>query len=214
MIWTKPCIFSICISLKLLPWFTLCLLHQLKQFKADNSDVGFGSGTLALDQSIERTIANIKWVEENKENVLDWFTTEANAQWRSCFYFFITHLKMKTEVRSTWKCLYYIITCGTKSVYRTFAKPRFDKSWTRKNRYFKYYDKLNWYIRYLKGTYISYLWGFILSRIIILQCHKSLKFVSASTVSVFYIFNTRILQTFILFFFFLLWDVKLSRIYV
>uniref|UniRef100_A0A3Q3C4C8 Aminopeptidase n=1 Tax=Haplochromis burtoni TaxID=8153 RepID=A0A3Q3C4C8_HAPBU len=55
-------------------------LQQLKQFKADNSDVGFGSGTLALDQSIERTIANIKWVEENKENVLDWFTTEANAQ--------------------------------------------------------------------------------------------------------------------------------------
>uniref|UniRef100_A0A3Q4GV45 Aminopeptidase n=1 Tax=Neolamprologus brichardi TaxID=32507 RepID=A0A3Q4GV45_NEOBR len=55
-------------------------LQQLKQFKADNSDVGFGSGTLALDQSIERTIANIKWVEENKKNVLDWFTTEANAQ--------------------------------------------------------------------------------------------------------------------------------------
>ncbi|XP_019216757.1 aminopeptidase Ey [Oreochromis niloticus] len=55
-------------------------LQQLKEFKADNSDVGFGSATLALDQSIERTVANIKWVDENKKSVLDWFTTEANAQ--------------------------------------------------------------------------------------------------------------------------------------
>lgn len=54
-----------------------CLFWQLKQFKIDNADVGFGSGTMAVDQSIERTIANIKWVEENKNNVLDWFTYEA-----------------------------------------------------------------------------------------------------------------------------------------
>ncbi|KAK5868074.1 hypothetical protein PBY51_012519 [Eleginops maclovinus] len=52
-------------------------LQQLKQFKADNSEVGFGSGTLALDQSIERTISNIKWITENKQNVLSWFETEA-----------------------------------------------------------------------------------------------------------------------------------------
>nr|XP_020441353.1 aminopeptidase Ey-like [Monopterus albus] len=52
-------------------------LQQLKQFKADNADVGFGSGTLAVDQSIERTMANIKWVAENKQNVLDWFEAEA-----------------------------------------------------------------------------------------------------------------------------------------
>ncbi|XP_029010285.1 alanyl (membrane) aminopeptidase b, tandem duplicate 1 isoform X2 [Betta splendens] len=52
-------------------------LQQLKQFKIDNADVGFGSGTMALDQSIERTVANIKWVEQNKENVLDWFINEA-----------------------------------------------------------------------------------------------------------------------------------------
>ncbi|XP_029378452.1 aminopeptidase N-like [Echeneis naucrates] len=52
-------------------------LQQLKQFKADNSEVGFGSGTLAVDQSIERTIANIKWIEENKNNVLAWFDKEA-----------------------------------------------------------------------------------------------------------------------------------------
>uniref|UniRef100_A0A3Q1CHB3 Aminopeptidase n=1 Tax=Amphiprion ocellaris TaxID=80972 RepID=A0A3Q1CHB3_AMPOC len=48
-------------------------LQQLKQFKADNAEVGFGSGTLALDQSIERTVANIKWIAENKNNVLNWF---------------------------------------------------------------------------------------------------------------------------------------------
>ncbi|XP_029289963.1 aminopeptidase N-like [Cottoperca gobio] len=52
-------------------------LQQLKQFKTDNSEVGFGSGTLALDQSIERTISNIKWITENKQNVMDWFKTEA-----------------------------------------------------------------------------------------------------------------------------------------
>ncbi|XP_069384059.1 aminopeptidase N-like isoform X2 [Paralichthys olivaceus] len=52
-------------------------LKQLQQFKADNSEVGFGSGTLAVDQSIERTNANIKWIAENKENVLKWFSVEA-----------------------------------------------------------------------------------------------------------------------------------------
>uniref|UniRef100_A0A7N8XFX5 Aminopeptidase n=1 Tax=Mastacembelus armatus TaxID=205130 RepID=A0A7N8XFX5_9TELE len=55
-------------------------LQQLKQFKADNAQVGFGSGTLAVDQSIERTIANIKWVAENKENVLDWFKAETKSK--------------------------------------------------------------------------------------------------------------------------------------
>ncbi|XP_074533301.1 aminopeptidase N-like [Halichoeres trimaculatus] len=48
-------------------------LQQLKQFKEDNADTGFGSGTLAVDQSIERTIANMKWIAENKENVMKWF---------------------------------------------------------------------------------------------------------------------------------------------
>ncbi|XP_042352305.1 aminopeptidase N-like [Plectropomus leopardus] len=48
-------------------------LQQLKQFKEDNSEVGFGSGTLAVDQSIERTTSNIKWIAENQENVLKWF---------------------------------------------------------------------------------------------------------------------------------------------
>uniref|UniRef100_A0AAQ4Q568 Aminopeptidase n=1 Tax=Gasterosteus aculeatus aculeatus TaxID=481459 RepID=A0AAQ4Q568_GASAC len=47
--------------------------QQLKQFKAENNVIGFGSGTLAVEQSIERTISNIKWITENKENVLNWF---------------------------------------------------------------------------------------------------------------------------------------------
>ncbi|XP_076155196.1 aminopeptidase N-like [Alosa pseudoharengus] len=47
-------------------------LKQLQQFKQDYADVGFGSGTLAVEQSIERTQANIKWVAENKVIVEDW----------------------------------------------------------------------------------------------------------------------------------------------
>ncbi|KAL2093495.1 hypothetical protein ACEWY4_010807 [Coilia grayii] len=47
-------------------------LQQLQQFKKDNAHVGFGSGTLAVEQSIERTQANIKWLKENKDNVEKW----------------------------------------------------------------------------------------------------------------------------------------------
>ncbi len=49
-------------------------LKQLEQFKEENKDVGFGSGTRALEQALERTKANIKWVNENKALVLEWFT--------------------------------------------------------------------------------------------------------------------------------------------
>ncbi|KAM6202406.1 aminopeptidase N [Rhynchocyon petersi] len=48
-------------------------LQQLEQFKADNMDIGFGSGTRALEQALEKTKANIKWVNQNKEEVLKWF---------------------------------------------------------------------------------------------------------------------------------------------
>uniref|UniRef100_A0A8C7JZK8 Aminopeptidase n=1 Tax=Oncorhynchus kisutch TaxID=8019 RepID=A0A8C7JZK8_ONCKI len=51
-------------------------LKQLKQFKEDNARVGFGSGTLALEQAIERTTANIKWVAENQEPVMKWLANE------------------------------------------------------------------------------------------------------------------------------------------
>uniref|UniRef100_A0A674J9P0 Aminopeptidase n=1 Tax=Terrapene triunguis TaxID=2587831 RepID=A0A674J9P0_9SAUR len=53
-------------------------LQQLEQFKADNADVGFGSGTRALEQALEKTKANIKWVAENKETVLTWFETASS----------------------------------------------------------------------------------------------------------------------------------------
>lgn len=49
-------------------------LQQLEQFKEDNSATGFGSGTRALEQALEKTKANIKWVKENKDVVLKWFT--------------------------------------------------------------------------------------------------------------------------------------------
>ncbi|KAM9270464.1 aminopeptidase N [Cariama cristata] len=51
-------------------------LKQLEQFKADNQDIGFGSGTRALEQALERTRANIKWVKENQKKVLAWFQGE------------------------------------------------------------------------------------------------------------------------------------------
>ncbi|XP_017691744.1 PREDICTED: aminopeptidase N [Lepidothrix coronata] len=51
-------------------------LQQLEQFKEDNQDIGFGSGTRALEQALERTRTNIDWVKENRETVLNWFEGE------------------------------------------------------------------------------------------------------------------------------------------
>ncbi|NXO68717.1 AMPN Aminopeptidase, partial [Phainopepla nitens] len=52
-------------------------LQQLEQFKEDNQDIGFGSGTRALEQALERTRANINWVKENQAAVLQWFEEES-----------------------------------------------------------------------------------------------------------------------------------------
>ncbi|XP_078539360.1 aminopeptidase N-like isoform X2 [Lissotriton helveticus] len=52
-------------------------LKELEQFKEDNQATGFGSGTRALEQALEKTKANIKWVNENKESVRQWFEREA-----------------------------------------------------------------------------------------------------------------------------------------
>ncbi|XP_069909348.1 aminopeptidase N isoform X1 [Oryctolagus cuniculus] len=52
-------------------------LQQLEQFRLNNLDTGFGSGTRALEQALEQTRANIKWVQENKEAVLAWFTANS-----------------------------------------------------------------------------------------------------------------------------------------
>lgn len=60
-------------------YFPSCFCPQLLQFKETNSEVGFGSGTLALDQSIERTTANIRWITENKANILTWLEGETTA---------------------------------------------------------------------------------------------------------------------------------------
>ncbi|XP_030620520.1 aminopeptidase N-like [Chanos chanos] len=51
-------------------------LKQLQQFKEENAQVGFGSATMAVEQAIETTKANIKWVNENKEEVMKWLISE------------------------------------------------------------------------------------------------------------------------------------------
>ncbi|KAJ8344161.1 hypothetical protein SKAU_G00314900 [Synaphobranchus kaupii] len=55
-------------------------LNQLEQFKEDNIQGGFGSGTLALEQSIERTKANIKWLAANQKQVKEWFENESEPK--------------------------------------------------------------------------------------------------------------------------------------
>ncbi|NXE69940.1 AMPN Aminopeptidase, partial [Calcarius ornatus] len=55
-------------------------LQQLEQFKKDNQDIGFGSGTRALEQALEQTRANIKWVEENQAKVHSWFANETRSE--------------------------------------------------------------------------------------------------------------------------------------
>uniref|UniRef100_A0A671KUJ9 Aminopeptidase n=1 Tax=Sinocyclocheilus anshuiensis TaxID=1608454 RepID=A0A671KUJ9_9TELE len=52
-------------------------LSQLKCFQKDSAETGFGLGTQALQQAIEKTTAKIKWLEENKEAVLQWFLSES-----------------------------------------------------------------------------------------------------------------------------------------
>uniref|UniRef100_A0A8C8HE29 Aminopeptidase n=1 Tax=Oncorhynchus tshawytscha TaxID=74940 RepID=A0A8C8HE29_ONCTS len=49
-------------------------LKQLQLFIDENAEQGFGSATLAVDQALERTKANMKWVAENKADVYKWFT--------------------------------------------------------------------------------------------------------------------------------------------
>ncbi|XP_068428480.1 aminopeptidase Ey-like isoform X2 [Clinocottus analis] len=51
---------------------------QLLQFKEDNAGQ-LGSATTALEQALERTKANMKWVAENEKQVLDWFTSEGST---------------------------------------------------------------------------------------------------------------------------------------
>ncbi|XP_062316833.1 aminopeptidase Ey-like [Osmerus eperlanus] len=51
-------------------------LEQLQSFQQAHSAVGFGSASQALEQALETTRANIRWVEDNAGDVLDWFLSE------------------------------------------------------------------------------------------------------------------------------------------
>lgn len=49
---------------------------QLKQLQREQDEDDQALAARALEQVIERTEANIKWVKENKQIVKDWFTGE------------------------------------------------------------------------------------------------------------------------------------------
>ncbi|XP_026071988.1 aminopeptidase N-like [Carassius auratus] len=52
-------------------------LQQLQRFKEDIEASGFSFGMHAIEQAIEQTKANVKWVSENKANVMNWLTQQS-----------------------------------------------------------------------------------------------------------------------------------------
>ncbi len=46
----------------------------------EHKAAGFGSATLAVEQALERTRANINWVQQNKQEILDWFNNKTGHQ--------------------------------------------------------------------------------------------------------------------------------------
>ncbi|KAM7396134.1 hypothetical protein PAMP_019202 [Pampus punctatissimus] len=52
-------------------------LQQLEEFVEEHSAAGFGPATLAVEQALERTRANINWLQQNKHEILDWFISQA-----------------------------------------------------------------------------------------------------------------------------------------
>ncbi|XP_015239287.1 PREDICTED: aminopeptidase N-like [Cyprinodon variegatus] len=54
-------------------------LQQLLDFVEQHKEAGFGSAALAVDQALERTEANIKWVQQNKQEVLHWFSSQTGG---------------------------------------------------------------------------------------------------------------------------------------
>lgn len=52
------------------------LSTQLKQLQRELEEKDHEFASRTLEQVIERTEANIKWVTENKQIVLDWFSGE------------------------------------------------------------------------------------------------------------------------------------------
>uniref|UniRef100_A0A669DNQ8 Aminopeptidase n=1 Tax=Oreochromis niloticus TaxID=8128 RepID=A0A669DNQ8_ORENI len=55
-------------------------LQELKEFVEAHSATGFGSATLAVDQALERTRMNIKWLQTNKQEILNWFNSQKGDQ--------------------------------------------------------------------------------------------------------------------------------------
>ncbi|XP_057691884.1 aminopeptidase N [Corythoichthys intestinalis] len=51
-------------------------LQQLEDFLSEHHALGFGSATQAVKQALERTRANIKWLQQNKREILDWFINQ------------------------------------------------------------------------------------------------------------------------------------------
>ncbi|KAM9764878.1 aminopeptidase Ey-like [Menidia menidia] len=51
---------------------------QLLQFKEDNAEQ-LGSAAWSLDQALERTKANMNWVDMNMQQVFDWFISETSS---------------------------------------------------------------------------------------------------------------------------------------
>ncbi|XP_062404144.1 aminopeptidase N-like isoform X1 [Sardina pilchardus] len=52
-------------------------LDELEKFVTDNSDIGFGSANTALEQALEKTRANIRWVADYQDEIRDWFIQHA-----------------------------------------------------------------------------------------------------------------------------------------
>ncbi|XP_062277573.1 aminopeptidase Ey-like [Scomber scombrus] len=59
---------------------TAAELEELMEFVEEHSATGFGSATLAVEQAVEKTSANINWLEQNKHEVLDWFNSQTGRQ--------------------------------------------------------------------------------------------------------------------------------------
>ncbi|XP_053175977.1 aminopeptidase Ey [Scomber japonicus] len=59
---------------------TAAELQELKEFVEEHSATGFGSATLAVEQAVEKTSANINWLQQNKQEVLDWFNSQTGRQ--------------------------------------------------------------------------------------------------------------------------------------
>ncbi|XP_001922987.2 aminopeptidase N isoform X1 [Danio rerio] len=52
-------------------------LQQLQRFQEEVAESGVSLGTHAIEQAIEQTKANVKWVSENKVQVMDWLIQQS-----------------------------------------------------------------------------------------------------------------------------------------